>query len=313
MVSLESWILLIFSEFIDSARIFKRSIRSTIGERMNTQFILNYGCTLEYSCKTNSQGTHQGCGFGFFYSCRKHFLLRNNEARVAAFFWMSPILFSAGHAIIYFLVLLKFFTFHCIMRLTLIRKNKKLSAVLGEKWIFLTSFSFLTCIRWEMNISHHFKKIRSKCEIFSPTFTREEGPISCLSWEKQFFHTLAGKNSFLHSLAGKNSTLCNKGGKLTFSSEDDDWARVIHECSKSSSETEKVNCSLVIHSNFFNKCRNRTFFAWKVNRESCILIRHSVRRSIFPPAAAGGLDKCSKSSIFDSLFYAEKGPFSCTC
>ena len=30
---------------------------------------------------------------------------------------------------------------------------------------FLTSFSFLTCFRVEMDISYHFHKIRSKCEI----------------------------------------------------------------------------------------------------------------------------------------------------
>ena len=56
-------------------------------------------------------------------------------------------------------------------------RNGHLSPVLGEKWTFLTSFSFLTC---PLSISHHFHKIRSKCEIFSPTFTREKGPISCL-------------------------------------------------------------------------------------------------------------------------------------
>ena len=61
-----------------------------------------------------------------------------------------------------------------------------LSPVLGEKWIFLTTFT-----------------IRTKCEIFSPTFTYEKGPISCLSWEKQIFHTLVRKYPFLHSLAGK--------------------------------------------------------------------------------------------------------------
>ena len=57
--------------------------------------------------------------------------------------------------------------------------------------------SFLTCFRWEMNISYQFSflisfrvemdisynfhKMRLKCEIFSPTFPREKGPISCLS------------------------------------------------------------------------------------------------------------------------------------
>ena len=38
------------------------------------------------------------------------------------------------------------------------------SPVLGYKWI-----------------SYHFDKIRSKCEIFSTTFTRETGPTLCLS------------------------------------------------------------------------------------------------------------------------------------
>ena len=42
-------------------------------------------------------------------------------------------------------------------------------------------FSFLTCVRVEVDISYHFHTIRLKCEIFSPTFTREKGPISCLS------------------------------------------------------------------------------------------------------------------------------------
>ena len=41
-------------------------------------------------------------------------------------------------------------------------------------------FSFRTCFRIEMDISYHFHKMRLKCEIFSPTFTREKGPISCL-------------------------------------------------------------------------------------------------------------------------------------
>ena len=55
-----------------------------------------------------------------------------------------------------------------------------------QKFSFLTSFSFLTCFRVEIDISYHFHKIRSKCEIISPTFTRKKGPISCLimSWEK---------------------------------------------------------------------------------------------------------------------------------
>ena len=48
---------------------------------------------------------------------------------------------------------------------------------------------------------------------------------------------------------------------------------------------------------------------------SCCSGRKSIsgRKSTFPPTAAGGLDKPQKCSIFDSLFYAEKGPFSCMC
>ena len=43
---------------------------------------------------------------------------------------------------------------------------------------------------------------------------------------------------------------------------------------QSSSSLEKVNCSLVTHSTLFNKCRNRTFFAWKVNGRSGVSSRH---------------------------------------
>ena len=45
-------------------------------------------------------------------------------------------------------------------------------------------FSFLTCFSIEVDISNHFHKTRLKCEIFSLTFTREKGPISCQSREK---------------------------------------------------------------------------------------------------------------------------------
>ena len=41
--------------------------------------------------------------------------------------------------------------------------------------------------------------------------------------------------------------------------------------------------------------------------------RHNGRTSSFPPATAGALTRHSKCSIFHSLFYAGKGPFSCTC
>ena len=54
----------------------------------------------------------------------------------------------------------------------------------GRNSHFSPVFSFLICFRVEMDISYYFHKIRLKCEIFSPTFTREKGRISCLSWEK---------------------------------------------------------------------------------------------------------------------------------
>ena len=41
------------------------------------------------------------------------------------------------------------------------------SPLLGQKWIFLTSFLVLTYFRAEMDISYHFHKIRSECKIFS--------------------------------------------------------------------------------------------------------------------------------------------------
>ena len=47
----------------------------------------------------------------------------------------------------------------------------------------LTPFSYLTGFRVEIDISYHFHKIRLKCEIFFPTYRREKGTISCLSWE----------------------------------------------------------------------------------------------------------------------------------
>ena len=46
---------------------------------------------------------------------------------------------------------------------------------------FLTVVLFLMRFRIEMDISYHFHKIRLEREIFSPTFARENGPISCLS------------------------------------------------------------------------------------------------------------------------------------
>ena len=60
--------------------------------------------------------------------------------------------------------------FMIIFKLIIFPKEK-------QKFSFLTSFSFLTCFRVEMDISHYFYKIRLKCEIFSPTFIREKGPI----------------------------------------------------------------------------------------------------------------------------------------
>ena len=42
-------------------------------------------------------------------------------------------------------------------------------------------FLFLIRFKVEMDISYHFHKIRLEREIFSPTFTREEGFISCLN------------------------------------------------------------------------------------------------------------------------------------
>ena len=72
---------------------------------------------------------------------------------------------------------------------------------------------------------------------------------------------------------------------MTFSSEDD-WAwvvpegasgvRVIHDCSKSSSESEKVNFSLVTHRTFLISAGIGPFFAWKVNGRSYISSRHIV-------------------------------------
>ena len=62
-----------------------------------------------------------------------------------------------------------------------------ISPVLGEKYLFLTSFSFLACFRVEIDNSDHFHKIRLKCEIFFPTLTREKGPISCLNGEIVYY------------------------------------------------------------------------------------------------------------------------------
>ena len=101
---------------------------------------------------------------------------------------------------------------------------------------------------------------------------------------------------------------------MTFSKEDDDWARVIHEYPKSSSQSEKVNFSLVAHSTFYNKCRNWTFLCMKSEWEiEYIESSYFGRLRTFSPGTAGGLAKRSKRSIFDSLFYAEKWPFPCMC
>ena len=88
---------------------------------------------------------------------------------------------------------------------------RALLGVLGQKLIFLTSFTVLTRFRVEMDISYHFHKIRSKCENFSLTFIREKCPISWLSWEKYY-----------------STYTCNKRA-IDFFSEDDDWARVVLE------------------------------------------------------------------------------------
>ena len=63
----------------------------------------------------------------------------------------------------------------------LARKSQLSSLVAQLGTTILTSFSFLTFCRVEMDISYHFHKIRSKYEILSPTFTNVKGPISCLS------------------------------------------------------------------------------------------------------------------------------------
>ena len=39
-----------------------------------------------------------------------------------------------------------------------------------QQFLFLPSFSFLTCFRVEIDISYHIHKIRLKCEIFSRSF-----------------------------------------------------------------------------------------------------------------------------------------------
>ena len=65
--------------------------------------------------------------------------------------------------------------------------NWYFSPLLRQQWIFLTSFSFLTCFPIDIDISYHFYKIRLKCEIFSPTFIRE----------KALFHDWVEKNHYL--------------------------------------------------------------------------------------------------------------------
>ena len=60
---------------------------------------------------------------------------------------------------------------------------------------------------------------------------------------------------------------------------------MIHEFSKSSSESEKANYSLVTHSTSFNKCRNMTFFGmkseWEIGHNES---SYSGRQKTFPPA-----------------------------
>ena len=97
---------------------------------------------------------------------------------------------------------------------------------------------------------------------------------------------------------------------MALSSEDDDIARVVHKSSKSSSESEKVNCSLVTHSTFLISAGIEPFLHEKWMDISS---RHNGRLSSFLLATARGHARRSKCSIFDSLFYSEKEPFSCMC
>ena len=72
---------------------------------------------------------------------------------------------------------------------------------------------------------------------------------------------------------------------MTFSSEDDDRARVIHKGSKSSSESEKVDRSLITHSTFLISAGIEPFFARKVDGRLCISSRHNGRLCSFSAAA----------------------------
>ena len=102
--------------------------------------------------------------------------------------------------------------------------------------------------------------------------------------------------------------------KITISSEDDDWLRVVHEYSKLVSDFEKVNCFLVTHSTFLISTGMGPVYCMKSEWEIVYIeSSYSGRLRSFPHATAGDLARRSKCSIFDSLFYAEKGPFSCMC
>ena len=124
-----------------------------------------------------------------------------------------------------------------------------------------------------MDISDHFYKIRLKCEIFFPTFTREKGPISCQSWEKSIFSYFSREQTISSQFSGENWLFL--AGMMI---EHESFTRAPEgytKCSKSSSESEKVHCSLVTHSTFFNKCRDKTrIFAGKVNGISGISSHH---------------------------------------
>ena len=54
-----------------------------------------------------------------------------------------------------------------------------------------------------MDISYHFHKIRLKCEIFSPTFTREKGPMAELS-KSVLFNTRTKWPAFVPEKRGKS-------------------------------------------------------------------------------------------------------------
>ena len=76
---------------------------------------------------------------------------------------------------------------------------------------------------------------------------------------------------------------------------------------------KKSIAPLVTHSTFLISAGIGPFCMkseWEIGH---IESSYSGRQRTFPPATAGDLAKRSKSSIFDSLFYAEKGPSSCMC